>query len=395
MAESEKQTETVECDASDDETALYEATVVTGLEKIAAEECEQKLNCTVNTKQGRIVFESNRTVNDILTLRGVDNVYVVVRNETLQTLPVDKEECKTLFEQFLEKCEWRKPLRIWSNVFDFNYELDSILEKSTQSTENVKKPVFRVTCNRTGDNHCFTSNEAAAILGGIINETYHWPVSMKQFDLEIIFNIKDKELSVGIALTRQSLHYRNLVSFGPTSLKATICHNMLRLAEIQTGDIVCDPMCGSGAILVESSISWSNCFNIASDIHPKAIENTLENTKRSAVSEVDIMSFDATKMPFSKESIDVFITDLPFGKRIGSKRDNRTLYPLVLKEMARCAKLNTGRVVLLTQDKKNLQMAIENHSIKQYWKRNKYVYVKVGGLDAGLFRLIRTINKFV
>jgi len=112
-----------------------------------------------------------------------------------------------------------------------------------------------VTCNRTGD-HRFKSQECAAILGSIINETYHWTVSMKEYDIEVVLNIKEKHFYVCLTLTRESLHKRNLISFGPTSLRATIAYNMLRMADIQTGDIVCDPMCGSGAIPIECAHNW-------------------------------------------------------------------------------------------------------------------------------------------
>lgn len=38
--------------------------------------------------------------------------------------------------------------------------------------------------------------------------------------------------------------------------------------------------------------------------------------------------------------------------RVGSRKDNWKLYPAVMQEMARVAKLNSGRACLLTQDKK-------------------------------------------
>ncbi len=44
----------------------------------------------------------------------------------------------------------------------------------------------------------------------------------------------------------------------------------------------------------------------------------------------------------------------PFGKRSGSKADNRVLYPNTLISMARVVRPNTGRAVLLTQDKTSM-----------------------------------------
>lgn len=56
---------------------------------------------------------------------------------------------------------------------------------------------------------------------------------------------------MSIALTKRSLHRRNISFFGPTTLRSTVCHNLLRLADIQQGDIVLDPLAGGGSIPIE------------------------------------------------------------------------------------------------------------------------------------------------
>ncbi|RWS28056.1 THUMP domain-containing protein 3-like protein [Leptotrombidium deliense] len=375
------------------EAPVYEATVVTGLESIAADECRQRLSAVnVTTEMGRIIFNYSDDVKNVLTLRAVDNIGVQVLKETVQCFPDNKELLEPFFKELFAKCDWTKPLNIWKTAFDFeSFDVKSILQTNTDDT--IKKPAFRVTCNRAGE-HCFTSNDAASIFGGIVNDCYHWPVSMKQFDLEVILNVKESVVSVLLALTRESLCFRNLVAFGPTTLRSTICHNMLRLAKIETGDIVYDPLCGSGAIPVESAISFPQCFTICSDIHPKAIENTTNNGKQLTGSGINILQMDIKKLPLTNESIDVFVSDLPFGKRMGSKKDNRYLYPVFLSEIARCARPDTGRAVILTQDKKNMNTALAMDKIKDYWKRNRYVFVKVGGLAAGIYYLQRTNKKF-
>ena len=90
------------------------------------------------------------------------------------------------------------------------------------------KPAFRVTCNRVGDHHNFDSMTAAANFGGAIYRYFGWNVEMKDFDIEVMLNIEDEEVSVGIGLTRESLHQRNIGHFGPTTLRPTIAYNMLR-----------------------------------------------------------------------------------------------------------------------------------------------------------------------
>lgn len=52
-------------------------------------------------------------------------------------------------------------------------------------------------------------------------------------------------------ITEKSLHRRNIVYFGPTTLRSTICYNLLRLADPKTGDVVIDPLGGGGSIPIE------------------------------------------------------------------------------------------------------------------------------------------------
>lgn len=159
---------------------------------------------------------------------------------------------------------------------------------------------------------------------------------MKLFDLEIVLNTKDDLWYICSTLTKQSLHRRNLVSFGATTLRFTICYNILRLADIQMGDIVSDSMCGFAAISMKSAHEWPFSINFASDIHPKALEIRLNNIQSSQVGIIELVA------------ADVFITDLPFGKRMGNKKDNKVLYPMMLLKLATYCTHTTERAVLLT-----------------------------------------------
>ncbi|POI33756.1 hypothetical protein CIB84_002488, partial [Bambusicola thoracicus] len=83
----------------------------------------------------------------------------------------------------------------------------------------------------------------------------------------VLLNIHNNEVVVGIALTEESLHRRNITHFGPTTLRSTLAYGMLRsvqthfskylsslllrLCDPQPTDIIVDPMCGTGAIPIE------------------------------------------------------------------------------------------------------------------------------------------------
>lgn len=80
------------------------------------------------------------------------------------------------------------------------------------------------------------------------------------------------------ALTRGSLHFRNLTQFGPTTLRATISAALFRYAGgAAPGQLVCDPMCGSGSIPIEAAQVAPQALHVGGELHVKAIERTRAN----------------------------------------------------------------------------------------------------------------------
>ena len=105
----------------------------------------------------------------------------------------------------------------------------------SESKSPALLPKFRVTCTRTGKSHSFSSPEAAAKFGGGINDWFGWRVDLSNPDIEVLLNIVDNSVVIGIALTKETQGKRNITHFGPTTLKSSIAYCMLSLANIQPG----------------------------------------------------------------------------------------------------------------------------------------------------------------
>lgn len=80
--------------------------------------------------------------------------------------PAIKEEVSTLVGDDLASCK------------------DETDEGSKEETE-LQALKFRVTCNRAGEKHCFTSNEAARDFGGAVQDYFKWKADMTNFDVEV------------------------------------------------------------------------------------------------------------------------------------------------------------------------------------------------------------------
>ncbi|XP_072276572.1 tRNA (guanine(6)-N(2))-methyltransferase THUMP3 [Pyxicephalus adspersus] len=271
--------------------------------------------------------------------------------------------------------------------------------EDSANTETGKVLKFRVTCNRAGDKHSFTSNDAARDFGGAVQEHFQWKADMTNFDVEVLLNISYNEMLVGIALTEESLHRRNITHFGPTTLRSTLAYGMLRLCDLEPGDVIVDPMCGTGAIPIEGVNEWPACFFVAGDNNRNAVNRTASNIssllKRQQSSEsytqglpIDAAQWDISRLSLRTGSVDVIITDMPFGKRIGSKKKNWDLYPACLLEMSRVCRVGTGRAVLLTHDRKCFIKALAR--VGHLWRKMHTVWVNIGGLHAGVYLLKRT-----
>ncbi|XP_063615184.1 tRNA (guanine(6)-N2)-methyltransferase THUMP3-like [Penaeus indicus] len=103
---------------------------------------------------------------------------------------------------------------------------------------------------------------------------------------------------------------------------------------------------------------------------------------------IDVAQWDATRLPLREQCVDIIVSDLPFGKRIGSKTDNRVLYFHSLLEMARVTRIKTGRAVLLTYDHRSMIKNIKR--VHTLWKSGASRTVNVGGLSAVIYILHRT-----
>ena len=224
--------------------AMFCATVTTGLEGVAVSECRENLGCeNVRKDRGKVYFMlDSARVRDLPSLRSVEHLFVVVK-EFPEFEFGDKEVALERIGNIVDDLEWALAFSVWAKYSGFHGRLRSEPAKELESVEPEAKkgrgqlPSFRVTCSRSGSGHCFSSMEAAAMFGGRVNRAFGWRVDLTSWDMEVLLNIADKRVIVGIALTKGTLGKRNLSHFGPTTLKSTLAYCMLKLADIKPGAV--------------------------------------------------------------------------------------------------------------------------------------------------------------
>ena len=161
-------------------------------------------------------------------------------------------------------------------------------------------------------------------------------------------------------------------------------------------------MCGVGSIPIEAA-SMNNlnplCLSIGTDNYEKCVESFRDNYRtfergNCRLNSIQAGLMDVKNLPFRNGVVDVIITDMPFGKRIGTKELNRELYGCFLTELGRVTRCGSGRAVLLTTDRQAMGGALSSKVNGRLWKKVHERMINHGNLRTKVYMLRRTDNKF-
>ncbi|KAL1528318.1 hypothetical protein AB1Y20_009673 [Prymnesium parvum] len=171
-------------------------------------------------------------------------------------------------------------------------------------------------------------------------------------DLMLQLRVSPTQASAGLLLFVRRVKQNFLVHKG---LHHSVSWGLARTAALRAAEVVCDPCCGTAALLVEAREHWPAAAYIGADIDAaqlrKAATNAAAHASRggAAAAPLALCQADCGALPLRDGSVDCCLSDLPFGRQHGSVEENsRTLYPRLLREMGRVLRERTGRAVLLT-----------------------------------------------
>lgn len=128
------------------------------------------------------------------------------------------------------------------------------------------------------------------------------------------------------------------------------------LLDPEDEEVVYDPFCGTGTILVEALARNHRVQILGSDRTPRFIDDALVNVGPTNHRR-GLFVADAASLPLADGSVSAVAANMPFGKRGGSHRINLSLYPAFARELRRIL-VPGGRAVLLTEEKKLIHQAL-------------------------------------
>ena len=269
-------------------------------------------------------------------------------------------------------------------------------------------------------NHDFTSLDVGRVAGQAVIDSYvesrgkRLKVNLDEPDVIIRVDVINDEVYVGLDTTGDvALHRRGYRVYDhPAPLNPAIASALVMLSEWECDEVLADPMCGSGTILIESAMMCRNIppqklresfqfvkiwgADILEEVKREVVEKRIDlslvgverfrkhlrgakiNSEVAGVANtIDYIQGDATRLCL--KGADVIVTNPPYGLRIARKGLIEELYGGFLKS----AKDIVDRIVVITAEHRIMKEKAEVLGYRIEEER----WVKYGGLDTKVFVL--------
>lgn len=135
-----------------------------------------------------------------------------------------------------------------------------------------------------------------------------------------------RKIASGAGHLGHRFHLSRRRYIGPTSMDAELAFVMANMAQIRPGDVVLDPFCGTGSILV--SCAWLGAHVVGSDLNLKVLRGkcdgncVLSNFSQYGVPlPIGVLRADLLHSPFKsrRQWVDAVICDPPYGIKEGTR----------------------------------------------------------------------------
>jgi 23S rRNA G2445 N2-methylase RlmL len=346
---------------------LFAAQVIPGLERVTWEEIRQRLvgASRLASAEEFVLFRWHGDPSTLLELRTTEDVFAVV-GFSQQMGPTFRD-----FSAFVQKLGGH---RVWDAAAE--------LHRRARPSQ-VKRTTCRVVAQMQG-RHGFRRVDAQRAVQGVVAARFpRWKWVSDDAHLEVWVHLQPNFAMTGLRLSDRTMRHRQYkVAHLPASLRPTLAAAMVFLSQPRPSDRFCDPMCGVGTILIERAMAERYTGLWGGDCDAKAIVSAKVNIGPRH-QPLALHRWDAGRLPLADASLDRLVTNLPFGRQIGSPRENRRLYQRFFRETARVLR-DGGKAVLLTNQHDLIKRGL---AARPALSKVREVPVKVLGRAASIYVL--------
>ena len=245
---------------------------------------------------------------------------------------------------------------------------------------------FRVTAHREGE-HAFSSDQLAGAVGAALQKRHATPVNLRHYDVDVRADLYGSRLVVGVQRTTKDLSKR-IRRPAPlrTAVKASIAAAMVRLVGAHRGEgVLCDPMCGSGTILVEAAEANPRLKVLGFDWDEETVAIASGTIANHGLA-VDVGVADVLALPGEAAGPpDFVVTDPPYGLRQGRRLRLDEFYAKMLQSIATSLG-DHGRIALISPRQKAMRHALASAPLEVAAE----LPVRAGGLTPHLWIFSRS-----
>ncbi|XP_045142969.1 THUMP domain-containing protein 2 [Echinops telfairi] len=249
---------------------------------------------------------------------------------------------------------WSNAIAVWESLLELDAENEQLAQASSsprkrkvadEETSTAKKlkagPMQgrHEKEDRPPDRH-----EVGRVIGIALMKQFGWKADLRNPNLEIFIHLNDIYSVVGIPIFKVPLASRTYIR--TAGLRSTIAWAMASLAEIKAGTVVLDPMCGLGTILLEAAKEWPDVYYVGADVSDSQLLGARDNLQAAGLNDkIELLKVSVIELPLPSESVDIIISDIPFGKKFKLGKDIKS----ILQEMERVLHVG-GTIVLLLSE---------------------------------------------
>jgi 23S rRNA G2445 N2-methylase RlmL len=244
-----------------------------------------------------------------------------------------------------------------------------------------RAPTFVVNGSRAGRQTYSRVEAAAAAERGVVARHPRWRVGEpRRHDLELRLDVEGERALFSLRLSAPAYRYRSADrAFSVAALRPSVAHALVWLSGPSPDDVFVDPFCGSGTIVAERTAYPARRL-LAGDLAAEAVAATRQNVPAGCL----VAQWDARRLPLAAGSTSILVANLPFGRQVLGLDEVDEAYHRFAAE-ARRVLARGGAAILLTEQDQALLAAAEAAGLRAERLRT----LSLKGLRPHLLRLMQ------